>query len=284
MGADGSEEIHLFASTAPVDALDRIRQSVEEIKPALLIVDPLFRLARVKDANAYAETTQALEPLLALSRETGTHVLAIHHMRKGASADAEGILGSVAIFGSVDTALILRRTEQNRTLMSDQRYGENLPETVLVFDRETRTTTLGGTREQQVVGDMKTGILTFLDAQTDWTTEAIVNADVEGKTGPKCRALRELVKDGDVLREGQGRKNDPFRYASKNAPFLLPNLYGEGEKEKRKTGLSDQPDNGNTPSQENQTIENNVRTREQAFPPSGEDVQDGDPELWEASI
>jgi len=263
MGADGSEAVHVFAAVAPVDALEQIRRSVEEIKPALLVVDPLFRLARVKDANAYAETTQALEPLLALARETGTHVLVIHHMRKGGTADAEGILGSVAIFGSVDTALVLRRGDHGRSLASDQRYGENLAETVLVFDKDARTTTLGGTREQQVIDDMRGAIMSFLNAQTDWVTEPLINEDVEGKTGPKRRALRELVRDGDLVRDGQGRKNDPFKYASRNACFLVPHTCREQGNKNPKSDLSIEPDNRNACSRQTEKDDQEDRAREQ---------------------
>jgi RecA-family ATPase len=63
MGATGAEEIYIFAASAPVDALKQIRAVVEDKKPVLLIVDPLFRLARVKDGNDYAQVTAALEPM-----------------------------------------------------------------------------------------------------------------------------------------------------------------------------------------------------------------------------
>ena len=64
MGATGEENIYIFAASAPVDALQQIRLEAEEKKPVLIIIDPLFRLTRVKDGNDYAQvTTAALEPL-----------------------------------------------------------------------------------------------------------------------------------------------------------------------------------------------------------------------------
>ena len=280
MGADGSEKIYIFAATAPVNAFERIRRSVEEIKPALLIVDPLFRLARVKDANDYAQTSQALEPLLKLARETGTHVLVIHHMRKAAPIGADAILGSAGILGSVDTALLLQRNPKNRTLASIQRYGKDLPETVLIFDPETRTTTLGWTKEEQVLEEIKKEILAFLDSQIEWVGEGTIDQEVEGKTGPKRRALRELVKEGTVLRQGEGKKKSPFKYASKNSCFLVPEYTGEQENENLKNDVSAEPDNGNSCSQENWKIETEVKTREQEFLPSGE----ANSYLWETEL
>jgi RecA-family ATPase len=145
MGATGDEEIYVFAASAPVDALKQLRAIAEEKKPALIIVDPLFRLTRVKDGNDYAQVTAALEPLLVLARETGAHVLCVHHLGKGERRDdGDGILGSTAIFAAVDTALIMKRTDRYRTISSQQRYGEDLPETVLHFDPTTRTVSLGG--------------------------------------------------------------------------------------------------------------------------------------------
>ena len=87
MGATGEEGVYIFAASAPVDALQQIRTVAEEKKPALIIIDPLFRLTRVKDSNDYAQVTAALEPLLVLARETGAHVLCVHHAGKG---DREG--------------------------------------------------------------------------------------------------------------------------------------------------------------------------------------------------
>jgi RecA-family ATPase len=143
MGATGDEPIYVYAATAPADAFEQVRLVVQEKKPALLIIDPLFRFTRVRDGNDYAQVTQALEPLMALARETGTHVLVVHHERKMDGETGDRTLGSTAIFGAVDTQMSMRRTESYRTICTVQRYGEDLEETTLRFDPDTRTTTLG---------------------------------------------------------------------------------------------------------------------------------------------
>ena len=125
MGATGDEEIYIFAASAPVDAFRQIRAIAEEKKPALIIVDPLFRLARVKDGNDYAQMTAALEPLLILARETGAHVLAVHHAGKGEREGGDSILGSTAIFGAVDIALIMKRTERYRPTRKGKSHGNS---------------------------------------------------------------------------------------------------------------------------------------------------------------
>jgi hypothetical protein len=119
MGAT-EEEIYIFAASAPVDALQQVRAVVEEKKPVLLIIDPLFRFTRVKDGNDYAQVTGALEPLPVLARETGAHVLCVHHAGKGEREGGDSILGSTAIFAAVDTALLMKRSERYRTWLTDK--------------------------------------------------------------------------------------------------------------------------------------------------------------------
>jgi AAA domain len=212
MGATGGEEIYIFAASAPVDALQQIRTVAEEKKPALIIIDPLFKLTRIKDGNDYAQVTQALEPLLVLARETGAHVLCVHHMGKGEREGGDSILGSTAIFAAVDTALMMKRSERYRTLSSIQRYGEDLPETVLRFDPQTRTLTLGESKEQEEEKRIAEAIIGFLKSKEEPVTEAEIDAEVEGRTTRKRKALRELVAAGKVERIGKGGKKDPFRY------------------------------------------------------------------------
>lgn len=82
MGASGEEPVLIFASRVPAHAFQRVRTEAEQRHPALIIVDPLFYLARIRDGNDYAEVSSALAPFLSLARETGAHVLCVHHAGK----------------------------------------------------------------------------------------------------------------------------------------------------------------------------------------------------------
>lgn len=227
MGANGDEAIYTFAATAPTDALERIRTVAEAKHPALIIIDPLFRLTRVKDGNDYAQVTQALEPLLALARETGSHVLCAHHLGKGERSGGDAILGSTAIFAAVDTALILKRLEYYRTLASIQRYGEDLEETVLRFDTTTRTISLGELKEKEDEQRIAKAILEYLEAceqeeaRQEAPTEPEITAAVEGWNRLKRSAIRSLVNERKVERVGKGARGDPFRYALPNSRLLV---------------------------------------------------------------
>jgi AAA domain len=213
MGASGEEDIYIHAAHAPADALQAIREEIEARKPALLTIDPLLRFTRVKDGNDYAQVTAALEPILILARESGAHVLLVHHLGKGERAEpTDGILGSTALFAAVDSALVIKWTEKFRTLQSRQRYGEDLVETVLNFDPEPRLLSIGGTREEAEIQAVIGEILEFLRAAEGQETEPEIMEGVEGKTKFVRRALRLLVEQGKVSREGGGRRGDPFRY------------------------------------------------------------------------
>jgi putative DNA primase/helicase len=233
MGANGDEELHIYTGGTPIDAIKQIRELTELLKPVLVIIDPLFRLTKVKDGNDYIQVTNALDPLLRLSRDTGTHVLCVHHSSKGQRDGGDSVLGSTAIFGSVDTLMVMKRHEHYRTLQTIQRYGDDLEETILNFDRETRTVTIGGTRQEQDVNMMKKAIICFLSTQNEPITEAVINQGVEGAVRFKCKALRELVAENKINREGKGSKGSPFKYST----ILLPSIYVEVEKENpKKTG------------------------------------------------
>jgi hypothetical protein len=63
MGADGSEPVYTCAAAAPAEGIEAAFDLVRQRRPVLVVIDPLFRLARIKDEKAYAETYAALGPL-----------------------------------------------------------------------------------------------------------------------------------------------------------------------------------------------------------------------------
>jgi len=232
MGAIGSEDIHIYTGGAPVDAIKQITLVVESLKPVLLIIDPLFRLVKLKDGNDYIQVTNALEPLLRLARDTGTHVLCVHHSPKGERNPEDCVLGSQAIFGSVDTLMIMKRHENYRTLQTIQRYGEDLEETVLNYDKGEGSVTVGNTRQEQDTNFMEESIIDFLSKQNEPVTEKAINEEVEGRTILKRKALRELIKQNKIVRSGKGGKGDPYKYScsQKNACSHLGNESGNNKK------------------------------------------------------
>jgi hypothetical protein len=229
MGANGNDPIFVFCATSPADGLLQLREAMVDEKPVLVIVDPLFRFVRMKDGNDYAAVTNALEPLHALARETGAHVMAVHHMGKGDRQGGDSVLGSTALFAAVDTLLMMKRNEKYRTLSSIQRYGTDLEEITLQYDEQTRTVSAGVTRSEADEREAAVAIIEFLKTQPEPVEEATIHDSVEGRKKVMVKALRQAVKDGTINRTGAGKKGDVYRYSVSSS--LVPHIYGEQTKQ-----------------------------------------------------
>lgn len=236
MGATADDPLYLFIEPSPADGLAQLRKAAEIHNPVLIVVDPLFRFVRVKDGNDYTQVTAALEPLLTLARQTGAHVLLVHHSSKKGSGDGDGILGSTAIFGSVDTALLLTRRDQYRTLRSIQRYGEDLEEVTLTLDPDTRMISAGPSRQTVETEEVGERMLEFLKTQPVPVTEPEIHEAVESRLAVKRRALRQLVAEGKLSRTGKGGKGDPYKYSRS----LVPTYIREQEKQASQNEVSNE--------------------------------------------
>lgn len=212
MGATGAEPIEILAAPAPAQPLGMLRSSLAQEATALVIIDTMQRFAHIGDLNDYAHVSAALEPIHDLAREFGCHILVVHHLRKSEASElGDVVLGSQAFSGAVDTLLGIRRRDRVRTLQSLQRYGEDLPERVLQFDSARGVLTLGPEKAEADRQAMEPEILTFLEGRGP-EPEAVILAGVDGDTGAKRAALRELVKQGKVQRSGEGRRGAPYQY------------------------------------------------------------------------
>jgi hypothetical protein len=213
LGATGTEPILVHAAPSPAEGMLALVELVRASKPRMVVIDPLFRLARVRDEKGYAETYVALGPLIDVARETGTHVMLLHHSGKGQKADAiDAPLGSTAISGAVCTLVVLKRGENYRTIQTVQRVPTDLPETVLEFDAETKRLSLGTDKAEADIRAIEAAIVNHLQTAGDTRTEREIAEHVEGRTGPKRKALRSLVEQGKVTRDGTGKRGNPFTY------------------------------------------------------------------------
>jgi predicted ATP-dependent serine protease len=212
MGAQGDEPIFIHVTGTPNRAVDQLAKVAQLRKPVLIVVDTLFRLVLIRDGNDYIQPTNALAPLLEIARQTGAHILCVHHMRKGIEGGADAILGSTGIVAAVDTAILMNWTENNRTIQTVQRYGSPLDESLLHFAKETRTFELGCRKEEAEIARFEERIEGLLSDEAEPQLESAILEHVEGRRGNKIKALRSLVKNGKVQRIGKGGKQDPYRY------------------------------------------------------------------------
>jgi hypothetical protein len=218
LGVDG-KDILLHKGTLPKNPIDALERAIKQWRASLVIIDPLSRFVRVNDFNSYGEVSRVLEPVIDLARRSGAHILGLHHNGKAERDGADSLLGSTAFHGAVDTLIIMRRKDNNRCLYSDQRYGENLPETLARLDLTTGELTPDGDLLTHQVDGLKPKLLETLGNETLNQTQ--IKERVVGNANLISRALRELIGEGAIARTGKGVKKDPYLYttATKN-PIL----------------------------------------------------------------
>jgi hypothetical protein len=214
MGATENLPVYIHTGSAPEQAMPELRTAIVESQALLAIVDPLQRMVRMRDLNDYSSVSLVLEELMQIARDTNCHILLIHHANKGMMREGgDSILGSTAIFGSVDCALIMKRNESYRTIESMQRYGVDLPRTVLTFDVATGLTSSGGSLEDVEVDQCKEAIVDLL-ADHEMAEKEIKEGITDHTGGRVSKSLRLLCQEGTIQREGLGKKGDPFLYAT----------------------------------------------------------------------
>jgi hypothetical protein len=119
-------DIHVI--TAPSLRLDlpadqaRLAETAAQLRPRLLVLDPLVRLHRV-DENAAGEVAPLLAYLRDLQRRLGLAVVLVHHARKGAGHVRAGqaLRGSSELHAWGDSNLYLRRHDADLTLTVEHR-------------------------------------------------------------------------------------------------------------------------------------------------------------------
>jgi len=213
MGASGNNII-IHTGPTPKDALTALEAAIEEHAPSLVIIDPLSRFVRVVDFNSYGEATRQLEPLIDLARlsDCQSHIMTLHHNGKnGERESGDALLGSTGFFGAVDTLLTMHKRERARTVETIQRYGEDLPETIVHLDPETGAVDAAGDMKTFLLEERKSAILETIG--TDPLSEAAIKELAGGTNkGLTSRAVRSLFEAGRLSRTGSGKKGDPYLY------------------------------------------------------------------------
>lgn len=123
----------LHVITAPSVRLDleqdreRLRATVAELTPRLLVLDPFVRLHR-RDENVAGEVAPLLAYLRQLERELGLAVLLVHHARKGGGARAgQALRGSSELHAWGDSNLYLGRRGEAVWLTVEHRAARSRP-------------------------------------------------------------------------------------------------------------------------------------------------------------
>lgn len=128
------QALDLHVITAPTLRLDlrgdcdRLQQTIQQLKPRLLILDPFVRLHRV-DENASGEVAPLLAYLRELQRRYELAVVVVHHAKKGGGKIRAGqaLRGSSEFHAWGDSNLYMRRFDNDLTLTVEHRAAASMP-------------------------------------------------------------------------------------------------------------------------------------------------------------
>ena len=223
----------IYVRCGAVDRHDALAGLQADIKShpnvQFVIIDTLLKFTNgIKDVNEYQQVNVALEPLLFLARNCNVHIATAAHAKKRESEDLrDGILGSTAIAGAVDTVLLIRSGKGGvRTLTTIQRYGSDMEETELCWDAERRSMSLGRSLSdnqhqstEAIRVRMENETLAYIREHPDSTQAEILGA-VHGNGTVRREVFDQIVEAGWLTCSGSGVKGSPFRYRVPEIPYM----------------------------------------------------------------
>lgn len=192
---------------------DQLRIFIQEHQIALVIIDSLARFAMLKDEDDNSEVTKFMSPLVDVAHETNTVVLLIHHERKSGGEAGRSIRGAGAIFANVDVAHTLSKVEGRnstaRTLEVLGRFQEYAPGKLRLAYEDGRYVSLGPEEDQNLAA-RKEKVLSVLGKAFLNVNEIAQAADLSPRiVRPVLKALHQEEK---LHRDGEGKRNSPYRY------------------------------------------------------------------------
>lgn len=149
-----------------------------QIKPVLVIFDPLYLMLGEVDSNSARELSTTLQWLLMLSTKYNTAVMVVHHFNKSGTSNRGGqrMLGSVTLHAWVQSAIYSRVVDDKKNTITVEREFRSFstPEDLQVsFDLGQPGELRYTTKVDEKSMALKTVILTLI-AQAPQTIEMLV--------------------------------------------------------------------------------------------------------------
>lgn len=208
----------ITAETLRLDlAEDRLRlhETVDALRPKLLVLDPFVRLHR-RDENAAGDVAPLLAYLRELQRRFGTAVLLVHHARKGAAhaRGGQALRGSSELHAWGDSNLYLRRRGPELQLSIEHRAAPSRTGLGLEL-REAPALALHVVRDGDQADAAEDGseasdgrqlrrVLDALEAAAAPMTARALREACRMKTSHLGTALATLIAAGEVVRTPEG--------------------------------------------------------------------------------
>ena len=208
--------------TAPSLRLDaatdrqRLSNTVDHLRPILLILDPLIRLHRV-DENDATQIAALLSYLRELQRQFHLAVLLVHHARKdsGSSRPGQALRGSSELHGWGDSNLYMRRRGSQLTLSTEHRAAASRDHIPLHLIENGSAVSLGILENPTAQPSQPLTPVERVHQALAPLTEPVSVQQLQKlcgiRTAAVSSALVELCQRGDVCRDAKGyRLKPPF--------------------------------------------------------------------------
>jgi len=208
--------------TAPALRLDKesdrelLSNTVQRLKPILLILDPLIRLHRL-DENDASQVAGLLSFLRQLQREFQLAVLLVHHARKGSNSSRPGqaLRGSSELHGWGDSNLYMRRRAQELTLSTEHRAAPSRDHIPLELIQEDSALSLSLVHPEQIEQNPAARAAITQKSPAERICNALAPLDqpvalqdlrklCAMRTASFCSALAELCQEGIVTKLPKG--------------------------------------------------------------------------------
>jgi hypothetical protein len=200
--------------------IEHIGKQAIDLTANLVVFDTISALWPVREENDAGAVQAALMPLWTLTKVSA--LLLVHHLKKGDGLEGTGSRGSGALPSFVDTIMELRRddphdrTSRRRTITAYGRDEETPAELIIELDSETNEYRGLGDRKGVKRDEIRRILFSILPTERPgFTFEKIQDTWPEDEFPRKAAMLDALaagVERGDWIRDGTGRKNQPYQY------------------------------------------------------------------------
>lgn len=210
------DTLPLHVITAPslrldhVPDCDALRETVAELRPRLLVLDPFVRLHR-KNENSADEVAPLLAYLRELQREYASAVLLVHHSRKGGHVRAgQALRGSSELHAWGDSNLYLRRSGERMTMTIEHRAAASTGPHELCLRAGAGDALALALAEAEVHAPAASAprpaqrILEVLEAAGEPLTRRAIRDECRMRSASVGDALTELVQGGVVVETERG--------------------------------------------------------------------------------
>ena len=208
-------------------ALDRQRlaDTVQNLRPIVLILDPLIRLHRV-DENDASQIAALLSYLRELQRRFQVAVILVHHARKDSNSSRPGqaLRGSSELHGWGDSNLYMRRKGSQLTLSTEHRAAPSQDHIPLQLTQSGSALALAVISEQLAsASKTEPTPVERVRAALTQLQEPVFSVQQLRKlcairTETLCAALEELTQQGELSRNAKGYQLNLFPVSRPIAP------------------------------------------------------------------